>query len=159
MITPIQKESKILAYACIVLLLFGGSYNLLRDNIKNASKTLNHRFIRGISNWGDAPQEISHYIKSRIEPKDYIYVVDYQPIIYLLSDSEIPTKYVFPPFLIGNESKKLLKDEHNRPDPEGTDDLFYLKLDEVISQSYIFEKEFYDVDLFRIKEKNFELQH
>jgi hypothetical protein len=44
----------------------------------------------------DAPRAIAERIGRSLGPDDSIFVVNYQPVIYLLSDADVPTRHVFP---------------------------------------------------------------
>jgi len=57
--------------------------------------TIKHR-----QHWLDPEVEIADRIRPELKAGDTIYVVDGSPILYFLTDAELPTRYVFPPFLI-----------------------------------------------------------
>lgn len=44
----------------------------------------------------DVPQIIATTIKDELSPKDFIFVFNYQPILYLLTEAKVPTKHAFP---------------------------------------------------------------
>lgn len=44
----------------------------------------------------DVPRTIAHEIKSQLTADDYVFVVDYQPVIYWLTAARLPTNHVFP---------------------------------------------------------------
>jgi hypothetical protein len=43
-----------------------------------------------------APAEIANYLRQRMSPSSYLYVANYQPIIYYLVPARIPTRYILP---------------------------------------------------------------
>lgn len=47
----------------------------------------------------DAPSRIAAYLRARLGPGERIWVVNDEPVLYLLTGSAVPTRYVFPPFL------------------------------------------------------------
>lgn len=48
----------------------------------------------------DVPAVVASYVGDRVEPGDYIYVANYQPIIYYITETRSPTRWAFPQFLI-----------------------------------------------------------
>ncbi len=58
-----------------------------------------YRYIQKIDTWDDREALIAKYLRQRIKSTDYIYVVNYEPIIYYLVPTKIPTKYAFPSHL------------------------------------------------------------
>jgi 4-amino-4-deoxy-L-arabinose transferase-like glycosyltransferase len=44
----------------------------------------------------DTPARVSDYLRQRISAADSIYVADYEPVVYYLTDARLPTRYVFP---------------------------------------------------------------
>lgn len=165
---PASDQSRVLAVCGLLLLVLGGTYNLIRDTGKLAASIAYHRFVQGERHWGDPAAQIGAFIEKRIQRGDHIFVVDYSPIIYSLADAEMPTRFVFPPFLIGNESAKLINvpvgDEIERifashpryvvkkkyrPDPVGTLDSVYSAIDRELADGYVREHTFDDVDLYR----------
>lgn len=66
-----------------------------------------NRIVKGNQNWGDTPAMIGDYIIDKINDNDYIYVFDYQPVIYYLTRSKIPTKYPFTSFLLKAKLAKV----------------------------------------------------
>ena len=57
----------------------------------------------------DTPALISDYLRPNLDSSEYIYVPNYEPVIYFLTKAKIPTKYPFPYILMDAESheKKL----------------------------------------------------
>lgn len=58
-----------------------------------------YRYIQKMDTWDDREALIAKYLRQRIKSTDYIYVVNYEPIIYYLVPTKIPTKYAFPSHL------------------------------------------------------------
>lgn len=69
-------------------------------HLQKSTNVIINRYIKKQENWGDKESIVANYIKARITPSDYIYVVNYQPIIYYLVEGKLPTKYVFPSHLV-----------------------------------------------------------
>ena len=67
------------------------AYNKLSKNLE----FIHYRYIKKIDTWDDREALIAKYLQQRIRPTDYIYVVNYEPIIYYLVPTKIPTKYAF----------------------------------------------------------------
>ena len=44
----------------------------------------------------DVPATVAQYVGERIEPGAYIYVANYQPVIYYISETRSPTRWAFP---------------------------------------------------------------
>lgn len=112
---------------------------------------------------------IANYIKKQISPNDYIYIINYQPIIYYLVSAKLPTKYVFPSHLISYYSeitginpveeltsimnKKplyVLLDEEERIE----NNEFRIALDMYLENNYFLEKTIKHIRLYRIKTIN-----
>ncbi|MCL2925931.1 MAG: hypothetical protein MGF17_15300, partial [Trichodesmium sp. MAG_R04] len=80
----------------ILIYPFGqAGYNKLNKNWK----FIYYRYIKKIDTWDDREALIAKYLRQRIKSTDYIYVVNYEPIIYYLVPTKIPTKYAFPSHL------------------------------------------------------------
>lgn len=52
-------------------------------------------YLANDGDWGDDAAKIAAYLRGEVGPEDYIYAVDYPPIIYYLVPAKIPTKYPF----------------------------------------------------------------
>lgn len=152
-----------------------------KGSIKNAIKMnvnyIYNRQIKKIQNWGDTPAQISEYLKSKINADDYIYVVDYEPIIYYLTKAKIPTRYSFPPFLISQggipnisgvdpikELEQIVKKKPvyiiNRQNQKNQEyykenKLFFSSLNEALYNSYELDTTICSVNLYRraVKQK------
>jgi hypothetical protein len=57
-------------------------------------------WVKGEKHWADWDAQAADYIAARLQPNDFIYVVDNEPILYFLTGARIPTRYPYPPFLI-----------------------------------------------------------
>jgi hypothetical protein len=66
-----------------------------------------HHFVRGEALSVDGPTQIAAYLRDRVQPDEAIYIADYQPILYYLLPSRLPTRYVFPPHLIDIEDEDM----------------------------------------------------
>jgi 4-amino-4-deoxy-L-arabinose transferase-like glycosyltransferase len=74
------------------------------------ARTLEKSYIPWISTYltqGDVNVNIARYLKGQISPQDYIYVVNGQPIVYFLTGAQLPTRYVFPPFIISEPFSRV----------------------------------------------------
>jgi hypothetical protein len=168
LLQPVLQQSRVLAVCAVALLMLGATYNLLRDTLRTAAVVLAHRYLQGQGQWGDVAAQVSDYIRTRMTPGGFVYVVDYSPIIYSRTGAQLPTRFVFPPFLIGTDSSRLIDTnpraellrilehrpqyivkKHERPDPQGTDDEFYSELDAALRRDYTLEKALAEVDLYR----------
>jgi hypothetical protein len=49
----------------------------------------------------DVPREVARSVAAAMRPGDEVYVVNYEPIVYFLVGSPLPTKYAFPMSLVG----------------------------------------------------------
>jgi 4-amino-4-deoxy-L-arabinose transferase-like glycosyltransferase len=67
------------------------------------ARTIQKNYIPWISEYteqGDVNVNIARYIKGQISPRDYIYVVNRAVTIYFLTGARLPTRYVFPSFML-----------------------------------------------------------
>ncbi|NET24895.1 glycosyltransferase family 39 protein [Okeania sp. SIO1I7] len=85
----------ILLFLILIYPFAQAGYNKLSKNWE----FIYYRYIKKIDTWDDREALISKYLQQRIRPTDYIYVVNYEPIIYYLVPTKIPTKYAFPSHL------------------------------------------------------------
>jgi len=59
------------------------------------------RLERGL--WvADPPVEVAKAIKARLLPGESIFVANYHPVVYALTDAALPTRFIFPEHLTGN---------------------------------------------------------
>lgn len=49
----------------------------------------------------DPVREVAAAVRREIQPGERIWVVNYHPVVYVLADAEVPTRYVFPAQLVG----------------------------------------------------------
>ncbi|MCO6418111.1 glycosyltransferase family 39 protein [Siccirubricoccus sp. KC 17139] len=62
------------------------------------------RIDRGIGLFAPDPvRQVAAEVRSRIEPGEPIWVVNYHPAVYVLAGAAIPTRFVFPAHLTGKE--------------------------------------------------------
>lgn len=81
---------------------------LIKSIYPSFQSSLNYIIFRYVYNqpyWGDNPAVIANYLKDKIKDDDYIYVFDYQIVIYYLTKAKIPTKYVHVSLLIKDRAK------------------------------------------------------
>ena len=50
----------------------------------------------------DPPRAIAQEIKARLQPGEAIFVANYHPVLYALTDAKLPTRFIFPEHLTGN---------------------------------------------------------
>lgn len=61
------------------------------------------RVGRGFGIWSADPvQEVAKAIKARIAPGEAIFIANYHPVVYALTDAALPTRFVFPAHLTGS---------------------------------------------------------
>jgi hypothetical protein len=135
-------------------------------------KILYHRQIKKVEHWGDNPNVISSYLKKGINKGDYIYIADYEPILYFLVDAKCPTKFVLPAWLYSSEFNNFIGIDpikeldniikkkpiylikiSNISQIKNRNQYFYNKLDNYIERFYIFERKINGVDLFKLKKE------
>ncbi|NEP90225.1 MAG: hypothetical protein F6K18_27250 [Okeania sp. SIO2C2] len=85
----------ILLFLILIYPFTQAGYNKLSKNLE----FIHYRYIKKIDTWDDREALIAKYLQQRIKSTDYIYVVNYEPIIYYLVPTKIPTKYAFPSHL------------------------------------------------------------
>lgn len=90
----------VLVLVIIVVLMgsfFCNPYNILKS--------------RFTSLWNDKHSEVLRLVSSHmdgtIDENSYIYVVDYEPMLYYLLEAKHPTRYVFPPFIIDEHFSRV----------------------------------------------------
>jgi 4-amino-4-deoxy-L-arabinose transferase-like glycosyltransferase len=122
----------------------------------------------------DRPALIAEYLKTRMGPQDVLYVADDQPVLYFLVPSRLPTRYVFPAYLVRRrdlpditgvdpilelqhilDQKPLYvvkkRGEHDRDYDEEANKPFFTILDGALARDYDLETTIKEVDLFRRK--------
>ncbi|MGD1713127.1 ArnT family glycosyltransferase [Dapis sp. BLCC M172] len=94
--TPVLPSFPNIIMVLILIYPFAqAGYNKLTKNWE----FIYYRYIQKIDTWDDREAFIAKYLRQRIKSTDYIYVVNYEPIIYYLVPTKIPTKYAFPSHL------------------------------------------------------------
>lgn len=89
-------------YLANIFLFFILIYPFAQAGYNKLSKNwefIYYRYIQKIDTWDDREALIAKYLRQRIKSNDYIYVVNYEPIIYYLVPTKVPTKYAFPSHL------------------------------------------------------------
>jgi hypothetical protein len=144
--------------------------------LKASMRFIDKKYVQNSDHWQDTPTLISNHIKSRIREDDYIYMADYQPIVYYLTNSKIPTKYVLPSWFIKKEFSRfigvnLIQELSNilQKNPayiviKNTEKLngnnaFYIRVRNYIKKNYHLEKEIDSVLLYRINKANEYVNH
>lgn len=167
----IKKDSLQLSVIAVSALLIGAFYNPLKNSAKELANTLNQRYIQKQMHFGDTPKKIAAHISINTTADNYIYIVDYNPIIHALSNTKVPTKFVFPPFIIGKTSSKMLPTQassevedilakkpiyiikkQTRPAPAETNDEVYDLIDKKIAEKYFLEATLDKINIYRLVE-------
>jgi 4-amino-4-deoxy-L-arabinose transferase-like glycosyltransferase len=89
------------------LVLLGPMLRAVEKPLSETYRQIRHRWIEGIPNWGDEPAQVAAYLRPRIGADDVLYVADYQPILYYLLPAKIPSKFLFPAFLVDDRWRGL----------------------------------------------------
>lgn len=100
---PERTRSMMLA----ALVLLGPMLRAVEKPMTETYRQIRHRWIEGIPNWGDEPAQVAAYLRPRIGADDVLYVADYQPILYYLLPAKIPSKFLFPAFLVDDRWRGL----------------------------------------------------
>ena len=87
------------AYA-LVALATGNAGSLVAESVVASAQFIEHRVVRREAHWGDQAASVAAYLRPRLDSRDLVYVVDYEPIVYYLLGTPLPTRYIFPAFLI-----------------------------------------------------------
>ena len=91
----------------MALLVTLGIFPVVGNSIEEQGRIFYNREILGDKYWGDESMAAAMYVKERVKPEDYVYLIVGQPIIYHLIGSKIPTEYAFPPHYIDEGQRKL----------------------------------------------------
>jgi hypothetical protein len=178
----IRSLSQRKRYVGILVVLAILVFNLGKEPVLLGAKHIYFRYVKGMDNWLDTPAAIAEYISPKIAKDDFIYVADYQPIIYYLANAEMPSRYAYPPFLVIRKDmpnitgvkplQELDQIMKKRPvyvirNQRGSyEEAFYTsealsfltKLDNYLSKGYLLEKTFTaagkNIELFRLKSKD-----
>ncbi|MGD1701274.1 ArnT family glycosyltransferase [Dapis sp. BLCC M229] len=94
-IPVLPSFANIIMFLILIYPFAQAGYNKLTKNWE----FIYYRYIQKIDTWDDREAFIAKYLRQRIKSTDYIYVVNYEPIIYYLVPTKIPTKYAFPSHL------------------------------------------------------------
>jgi hypothetical protein len=93
----------------LLLVLLGPALRVVERPLTLTASTVYHRYVRGTAHWGDEPAAVADYLRTRIAANDYLYVADYQPIVYYLVPARIPTRFPFPLHLTDEWWKRLTR--------------------------------------------------
>lgn len=157
----IRSKRSILLISVSILIVLITLYPHVQKNIKLVVS----QYI--IQNYSEEKEVlIANYIKKRISPNDYIYIVNYQPIIYYLVPAKLPTKYVFPSHLISYYSEitgidpvqELTSIMNKKPlyvlldeEEEIGNNKYKIALDMHLKNNYLLEKTIKEIRLYRFK--------
>jgi hypothetical protein len=60
------------------------------------------RVGRGTGIWNPDPvQDVAKAVRARLQPGEAIFIANYHPVVYALTDAKLPTRFVFPAHLTG----------------------------------------------------------
>lgn len=156
----IQSEGIDIAKKLIILILiiaqplFVNVYPAFKVGVQTAYQ----QTIKKVDNWGNNAATVAAYLQNKINKNDYIYVADYETVIYYYVPAKAPTKYVFFDFLLvpklisvaGVDAVQEL-DSIFRKQPKYVvrlkpqtiqEQQYYIELDKHMKNSYVLEKEF-----------------
>lgn len=94
------RERRLERWSLALLLLSGTLIGTTVPHWHVATQSAWHRHVRNESHWGDPVAEVAAYARDHLSSQENLYVFDYEPILYLLLDRPVPSRYAFPPFLI-----------------------------------------------------------
>ncbi len=164
---PLVRRRVLLIVAAVLLVQQAG------PNVVLGAKEVYFQGIKGRPYWRDRPAAVAAYLAPRLNRDDAIYVVDDQPVIYFLVGARLPTRFVFPPFLVRQQGLpdivgisplvelarimdgrptyvlKLRKDDEPSYLPE--DQLFVKELRARLARDYVLEQSIDGLDLFRAR--------
>lgn len=177
-ILQIEENKTINNTAIILILLLGLFYPITNNSQLEEFSFTNSVDAKNTVDSGDQfdkPKIIASYLNNNFDniTKQYLYVVDYEPIIYYLTKSKRPTKYIFPPFLLYTHFSEVaginpideldsimnhrpiyvikLKDESEGKIEEAINEELYSRLNQYLTKYYYQEAIIADVILFRRK--------
>ncbi|MGH7820569.1 MAG: hypothetical protein ACREQ9_12410, partial [Candidatus Binatia bacterium] len=93
-----ERDSKRIALI-LALVLSGWLLKAVDEPLSRTARILYHRYVVGTEHWGDEAAAVAAYLRPRLDRRDVLYVVDYEPILYYLLPARAPTRYLFSPFL------------------------------------------------------------
>ena len=144
--------------------------------LKASMHFIDKKYVQNSDHWQDTPTRVSNYIKSRIGEDDYIYMADYQPIVYYLTNSKIPTKYILPSWFIKEEFSRFIGINLNQEltnilskkpiyliikdsDKLKGNNKFYIRIRNHIKNHYFLEEKIDNVLLYKYSRINDYAQH
>lgn len=156
----IQSEGIDTAKKLIILILiiaqplFVNVYPAFKVGVQTAYQ----QTIKKVDNWGNNAATVAAYLQGKVHKNDYIYVADYETVIYYYVPAKAPTKYVFFDFLLVpklisvagvdtvQELDSIFRKQPKyvvRLKPQATQEQeYYIELDKHMKNSYALEKEF-----------------
>lgn len=121
-------------------------------------QTAYQQTIKKVDNWGNNAATVAAYLQGKVNKNDYIYVADYDTVIYYYVPAKAPTKYVFFDFLlvpklisvagvdIVQELDSIFRKQPKyvvRLKPQATQEQeYYIELDKHMKNYYALDKEF-----------------
>jgi 4-amino-4-deoxy-L-arabinose transferase-like glycosyltransferase len=84
--------------APLLLMLLPGLVPIVADPLRESAQSA-LSLVRTRSLPLDEPARVARYLNERIDRESYLYVADYQPVLYYLVNARRPTRYLFPQFL------------------------------------------------------------
>lgn len=138
----------------------------LYPHLQKSTELVVNQYIKQPNYLEDKEVLIANYIKTKISPSDYIYIANYQPIIYYLVSAKLPTKYVFPSHLISyysaitgiNPLQELTSIMDKKPvyvlfdeEREIENNEYKIALNGYLKKDYLLEKTIENIKLYRIK--------
>jgi len=170
LLKPVFSSSRPGGIILVILLLVGPVHHEASGHLKSSVLTLRDFVKTGERFPGDVPAAIAAYVDERTSPDDFIFMIDVLPVVYVLADVRIPTRFAYPPFLIGKESSVIagidplvelqaimakkpafLVRKRSRPDPAGTVDAVYEQVGQHIDSDYILVRTFSGIDVYQRK--------
>jgi 4-amino-4-deoxy-L-arabinose transferase-like glycosyltransferase len=152
----------------LTLVLLAPLIQNIYPTLELATGLVYYRQTKGIKDWNNEPVGIAQYLRERIKPDDYIYSVDYNPIIYFLARAKIPTKYIFPPYLNDERTYELTNMDpvaelasimNKRPVyiiiQYQNDNLFYETLERYLDRYYVREISVNGAILYRVRPEQY----
>jgi len=67
--------------------------------IAQAANIAEHRIVLRDATWGDPDARLGALLRSKMRGNRSLFVMHQQPVLYFLTNSALPTKYAYPPFL------------------------------------------------------------
>jgi 4-amino-4-deoxy-L-arabinose transferase-like glycosyltransferase len=135
----------------------------LRESLKAARSLIVTRRLPQ-----DEPARVAGYVSERIAHDAYLYVADYQPVLYYLVNARRPTRYLFPQFLTSRHFARvagidpirelefiILRQRPEyvvvRAEPQSSEAAFRAALEKHLASHYVIDRTFTDAVVYRRK--------